>query len=72
MTTKHSALCEAPICANDPNPNFMDEVIWHPSEKVCLFSPLTKWQKKQNKINKNIERYSREEGYTANQLENLI
>jgi hypothetical protein len=72
MENNHYLNCEAPICQGDPNPNYKDEVIWYPGEKVCQKTPLQKFQRKQKEINelvvkgifKNIDT-----PYTANDLE---
>ncbi|MDO8659600.1 MAG: hypothetical protein Q7K54_03275 [Candidatus Parcubacteria bacterium] len=52
MENKHYLICNAPICQDDPNPNYKDEVIWRPGEKVCLKGPYQAFQKKQIEINK--------------------
>jgi len=50
--SNHHLECEAPICKDDPNPNFKHAVKWYAGEDVCTKSPYTKWQKKQIDINK--------------------
>lgn len=73
MEKQHFLICGAPICAEDPNPNFKDEVIWYPGEKVCRRIPYEEFQKKQLSINilakkgkfKNVDK-----PYTARELEN--
>ena len=70
---KHHLLCGSAICAEDPNPNFKEEVLWFPGERVCRKFPYQEFQKKQLSINillqkrkfKNIDK-----PYTANELEN--
>jgi len=70
--TRHYLKCEAPICNDDPNPNYKDEVIWRPGEKVCKRGPFEKFQKMQIEINKafkqgkfkNVDKW-----YTAKMLE---
>ena len=72
MENKHFLICEASICAGDPNPKYKEEVIWWPGELICKKKPYEKFQKKQIDINywvkqgkfKNLEKY-----YTANDLE---
>jgi len=69
----HYLNCEAPICQNDPNPNFKKEVIWLPGEKVCRKFPYEKFQRKQLSINilVNKERFKNtSRAYTAHRLEN--
>ena len=68
----HYLKCEAVICAEDPNPNYQDEVIWFAGEKVCKKGPYKKFQQKQVDINKWLEEGTfrkSEEPYTAYQLE---
>ena len=56
MIQKHWQRCEAPICMDlrcyDDQPNWKQEVLWYPGEKVCHKSPYNHVQKVQNKINK--------------------
>lgn len=57
MTTqKHWQLCEAPICMDErcyvDQPNWKKEVLWYPGELFCKKRPWTKFQKRQNQINK--------------------
>ena len=49
---RHYLLCEAPICNDDPNPNYKKEVIWIPGELICKRRPPQKFQKKQAEINR--------------------
>ncbi len=73
MKTIHLLLCEAPICADDQNPNFKNEISWLPGEKVCTRMPYEKFQKKQLEINKLVKEKkfkNMDRGYTANELEN--
>jgi hypothetical protein len=75
MTEKHPLRCEAPICQDDPNESYKDEVIWYPGEKICSKVPYQEFQKKQIEINilvkkgrfKNVDR-----PYTANDLETKL
>lgn len=74
MENKNHLRCNAPICQDDPNPDYKMEVIWRPGELICKKGPYEKFQKKQIEINKLfiqgkfIDRY---DGYTANMLETL-
>jgi len=47
-------MCNAPICQDDPNPNYKYEVIWYPGEKVCKKFPYEKFQKVQIEVNKSV------------------
>lgn len=70
--SKHWEICEAPICAGDPNPNYKEEVIWYPGEEVCKKAPYQLFQKRQIKINKWLTRGEfKYPGFcfTANELE---
>lgn len=49
---EHYLLCEAPVCAGDPNDNFKNEVVWYAGEPVCIKTPYQKFQKRQVDINK--------------------
>lgn len=72
MEYKHYENCEASICQDDNNPNWKNETIWYPGEKVCTKSPHMKFQKKQLAINKEVEKgtfRNIEEPYTATDLE---
>ncbi|MEK7089140.1 MAG: hypothetical protein AAB913_03360 [Patescibacteria group bacterium] len=72
MSDAHYLVCNAPICQDDPNPNYKDEVIWRPGSKVCLKGPYQAFQKKQLAINEEIEKgtfKNTDESYTANELE---
>ena len=73
MGNNHYLICEAPICRNDPNPNYKKEVLWYPGEKVCTKGPYQKFQKKQLDINGWVKKgkfKNMDEEYTANDLEN--
>lgn len=52
MREPHWKICNAPICADDQNPNYKKEVIWYPSELVCGKKPFQKFQRKQALINR--------------------
>lgn len=72
MKDKHYLRCEAPTCQDDPNPNYKDEVVWRPGEKVCLKSPYKKFQNRQIDINKFVAKgrfRNIDQAYTANELE---
>lgn len=73
MHIKHYLVCDAPICQDDPNPNYKKEVIWLASEKVCTKFPYKKFQRKQIEINKLVAqgkwKKDPETPYTANDLE---
>jgi hypothetical protein len=47
---KHIAVCDAPLC-NDSN----DEAVWLPGEKVCLKTPMQKYQRVQRDINELVK-----------------
>lgn len=72
MKEPHHLICEAPICNDDPNSKYGNEVLWYPGEKVCKRKPYQLFQKRQLEINKlvkagkfkNVDR-----AYTANELE---
>ena len=71
----HHLRCEAPICQGDPNPNYKDEVIWHPGEKVCMKKPYEKFQRKQLDINKWVKKgkfKNIDVAYTAKDLEEKL
>jgi hypothetical protein len=73
MEHKHHLQCEAPICQDDFNPNYKDEVLWFPGEKICKKPPYQKFQIKQIEINKLVKdgKFGNMDiSYTANQLEN--
>lgn len=72
MEYKHYENCNAPICQDDPNPNWRDETIWYAGEKVCTKEPFAKFQKKQLAINKEVAKgtfRNTDEPYTAIDLE---
>jgi len=72
MGNEHHLNCEAPICQEDPNPNYKNEVLWYPGEKVCKKSPYEKFQIKQIEINKLVKENKFKDidkAYTANDLE---
>ena len=48
---KHKENCEAPICQCDKNP----DTVWWSGEPVCLKSPYNEVQKRQKRINKELE-----------------
>ena len=56
ILTKHFLNCPAPVCADDPNPEFMKEILWIPGEIVCGKKPLRKFQKKQLIINRELNK----------------
>ncbi len=47
--------CSAPICRDDRNPHYKEEVVWYAGEPVCTQTPYTKYQKKQLAINKEVK-----------------
>ncbi len=72
MSEKHYLICLAPICKEDRNPNFKEEVIWCPGEPVCSKTPYQEFQRKQVDINKWVEKgifKNIDKMYTANDLE---
>ena len=74
MKDKHYLLCGAPICSDDPNPNYKNEVIWRPGEKICLKVPYQKFQKIQSEINREVKSghfRNIDTPYTAHDLETL-
>lgn len=71
---EHYLICNAPICQDDPNPNFKEEVIWLPGEKICREFPYEEFQKKQLSINILVKKgkfRNVETPYTAHELETL-
>ena len=44
--------CEAPICVNDKNKNFKNEVYWYTGESICTCQKTAKFKTKQRDINK--------------------
>jgi hypothetical protein len=72
MTINHHLLCDAPICRDDPNPGYKNEVVARPGEKVCQKGPYLKFQKVQIDINNCVKDgtfRNMEQAYTANDLE---
>jgi hypothetical protein len=72
MQKEHYLICSAPICVDDPNPNYKDEVIWYSGEKVCRKIPYDEIQKKQLRINILIQKgkfKNVKELYTTHDLE---
>lgn len=70
---EHYLLCNASICAGDPNPNYKNEALWLPGEKICRRIPYEEFQKKQLSINILVKKgkfRNLEIPYTANELEN--
>ncbi len=55
MTEKHYLTCLAPICQDDRNLNFREEVVWCPGEAVCSKTPYQEFQRKQVEINKEVK-----------------
>lgn len=57
---KHFELCQANLCAEEDahtdNPNWRDDLPWYSGEAVCGKKPSTKWQKRQAKINRFLEK----------------
>jgi len=51
---KHNLICNAPICAGDPNSDFKKDVLWYAGEEICQRTPYEKFQKKQVAINKEV------------------
>lgn len=73
MKIRHYLVCEAPICNDDPNPDYKDEVIWVPGELICQKGPYHKFQKKQVEINRCVAKgkfKNVDVPYTAHDLEN--
>ena len=72
MKPEHYLVCEAAICAGDPNRTFKEEVLWYPGERVCKLAPYQKFQDKQIEINKLVKKEKFRHlytSYTANELE---
>ncbi len=73
MSEKHYLVCNAPICQDDLNPNYKDEVLWYAGEKICKKFPYTEFQNKQIEINKLVAKGKWKKNldipYTANDLE---
>jgi hypothetical protein len=72
MSKEHYLVCSAPICPDDTNPSYKDEVIWYPGERICKKSPYEKFQIKQIEINKLVAMGKFKNidiPYTANDLE---
>lgn len=72
MPKEHFIICGAPVCAEDPNPNYKNEVVWWPGEKVCRKVPYEEFQKKQLSINMLVKKgkfKNAEMAYTAHKLE---
>ena len=70
---QHYLVCASSICAEDPNPNFKDEILWYPGERVCRKFPYQEFQKKQLSINMLVKKgkfKDIDKPYTANELEN--
>lgn len=73
MKKEHYLICEAPICAGDPNINYKNEILWYPGEKVCRRIPYEEFQRKQLSINILVKKgkfRNIEIPYTATELEN--
>jgi hypothetical protein len=51
---RHWEHCEAPICTDDRTNGWQDNVVWYPSELVCMRKPYTSAQKAQNKVNRMV------------------
>lgn len=69
---EHYLYCEAPICCDDPNPNYKNEVVWFAGELICKKGPFQKFQKVQTDINKCFKRgifKNVDTPYTANDLD---
>ena len=67
----HYVNCNAPICAEDTNPNFRDEVVWHPDEEICKLKPTERWHKLQHSLvylTSTGRFIDKGQGYTANEL----
>ncbi len=56
MVVMHYETCEAPLCAEDREPELADVRIWYPGEPVCGKRPYTRWQKAQRRINRRVEK----------------
>jgi len=72
MKPEHYLVCRAPICVRDPNPNYKEEALWYPGERVCKIAPYQKFQNKQIEINKLVKKEKFKHlytSYTANELE---
>lgn len=75
MKNEHYLSCEVPICQGDPNPNYRNEVLWYPGEKVCQKGPYMKFQRKQLDINRWVTKgkfKNADTPYTANDLETRL
>lgn len=70
---KHLENCSAPICSQDTNPNYKDEVIWYAGEQVCRHQPYELFQERQVEINKLVskKKYDVDRYFTARDLEKL-
>lgn len=72
MEYNHHQRCEAPICQDDPNPKYKEEVVGYPGDKVCAKAPYQKFQRRQLDINKCVARgkfRNIDVPYTAYELE---
>ena len=68
MNDVHYLVCSAPICQDDPNPNYKNEVIWRPGEKVCKKTPYEEFQI--NELVRKSKFKNMDHAYTASELEN--
>jgi hypothetical protein len=48
---RHLNNCSAPICPQDTNPNYNDEVVWWVGEPICKAQPYSLFQEQQVKLN---------------------
>ena len=72
MKERHYLICEAPICNDDPEPNYKDKVLWRAGEIICTRKPYEKYQLVQIRINKAIKAGKFKDvgkAFTANELE---
>lgn len=73
MKYNHGEHCEGSICQDDNNPDWYNETLWCPGEKVCTKEPSMKFQKKQLAINREMKNgtfRNTETAYSAEELEN--
>ena len=71
----HHLNCEAAICSGDPNPNFKNEVVWYPGERICKRKPFQRFQRRQVEINKLVAKGKfkhLDTPYTARDLEVML
>ncbi|MFA6273627.1 MAG: hypothetical protein WC662_00520 [Candidatus Paceibacterota bacterium] len=72
MAYNHRENCEASICQDEIEPNWKNDRVWCPGEKICQKKPYQKFQKMQIEINKMValgKFRNMDEGYTTHDLE---